>query len=196
MIAIVGDIDTGAPTTASWTSLVEVGRAAVAAGARVEAVGVVAEGPDGDRLLGRLARDGLGHAAVLRSAAASLEPADLGLALRYLPDLRVLVLLGVAEALMPAAVEGAAFAGATMLVVTTGNGAPTGLPPDAIVMQGPPNGAAGTFAGFVGHLAARLDGGASPTVAWSETVAALAIEPRTEWLSASEGVGWERRAPS
>jgi hypothetical protein len=182
VIAIVGDINSMGQARGPGTPVTPVGRAAVGAGATVEVVGVVAEGAEGDRSLVALARERLGHAALLRSAARSLEPADLGLALRYLSDLRVVVLLGVAEALLPAAVDGAAFAGATMLVVTDRDAVPVGLPGDAIVIQAPTTDAAGTFAGFVGQLAARLDSGASAADAWTEAMAALAVEPRTEWL--------------
>lgn len=182
MIAIVGDIGPAPTASGFGTRLPLAGRAAVAAGATVEVVGVVAEGPEGDRVLGELAGERLGHAAVLRSAANSLEAADLALALRYLPDLRVVVLLGVADALLPAAVDGAAFTGATVLVVTDRNAVPVGLSGDAIVIQAPPSDGAGTFAGFVGQLAARLDAGASAADAWTETTAALAVEPRPDWL--------------
>src|SRR6185369_17117871 len=137
------------------------------------------EGPDGDRALVELARERLGHAAVLRSAASSLESADLALALRYLPDLRVVALLGVGDSLVPAAVEGAAFSGARVLVVTNRDAAPAGLPGDAIAIQAPASDADGTFAGFVGRLTARLDAGASAADAWKETTAALAIKPKT-----------------
>ena len=182
MIAIVGDIDSPGRAVGLWPLVAPVGRAAVAAGATVEVVGVVAEGAEGDRELVGLAREHLGHAAVLRSAARSLEPADLGLALRYLPDLRVLVLLGVAEALLPAAVDGAAFAGATVLVVTAGEAIPDGLPAEAIVIKAPSDDGAGTFAGHIGSLAARLDAGAPVAAAWAETTDALAVESPGEWL--------------
>lgn len=182
MIALVGDINPSATASGFGRRLPLAGRAAVAAGATVEVVGVVAEGPDGDLALVELAREHLGHAAVLRSAASSLEAADLALALRYLPDLRVVALLGVADALLPAAVEGAAFSGATVLVVSDGEAVPLALPGDAIVIQAPASDAAGTFASFVGQLAARLDAGASAGDAWSDATAALAIEPKTEWL--------------
>lgn len=179
---MVGDIGGTATDSGVRTRLPLAGRAAVGAGARVEVVAVVAEGPDGDHVLGELARERIGHAAVLRSAARSLEAADLALALRYLPDLRVVVLLGVADVLLPAAMEGAAFSGATVLVVTDTDAVPVGLPGDAIVIQAPASDATGTFAGFVGHLAARLDAGASPGDAWTATTAALGIEPRTDRL--------------
>ena len=182
MIAIVGDIDSPGRAVGLWPLVAPVGRAAVAAGAPVEVVGVVAEGAEGDRELVGLAREHLGHAAVLRSAASSLEPADLGLALRYLPDLRVLVLLGVAEGLLPAAVDGAAFSGATVLVVTAGEAIPDGLPADAVVIQAPSGDGAGTFAGFIGSLAARLDAGAPVADAWAETTDALAVVSSSEWL--------------
>jgi hypothetical protein len=180
VIAIVGDIGPFA-TPSGFGRLSLAGRAAVAAGAKVEVVGVVAEGPDGDHALVELARERLGHAAVLRSAASSLEAADLALALRYLPDLRVVALVGVGDSLVPAAVEGAAFSGATVLVVTNDQAVPVGLPDDSIIIQAPPSDTEGTFARFVGQLAARLDAGASPGDAWAETTAALAIEARTDW---------------
>jgi hypothetical protein len=182
VIAIVGDVGQAASRPGFATRLPLVGRAAVAAGAKVEAVAVVPEGADGDHALGALARERVGHAAVLRSAAGSLEAADLALALRYLPDLRVVVLLGVDEALLPAAVDGAAFFGATVLVVTDGDAVPAGVPGEALVIQAPPSDAAGTFASFVGQLAARLDGGASAADAWAATASALAVEPRRDWL--------------
>jgi len=182
VIAIVGDIAPGASASGVGARLPRAGRAAVAAGATVETVGVVAEGPEGDRALGELARERLGHAAVLRSAARFLEPADLALALRYLPDLRVVVVLGAPDGLLPTAVDGAAFAGATLLVVTDRDAAPPGLPGDAIVIQAPAIDADGTFAGFVGQLAARLDAGSSVADAWAATIAALAVEPTTDWL--------------
>ena len=181
MIAIVGDIDPTSTASGFPTRLPLVGRAAVAAGAKVEVVGVADDGPNGDQALVALARERLGHAAVLRSPAGSLDTADLALALRYLPDLRVVVLLGVGDALLPAAIEGAAFSGAKVLAVTDGDAVPAGLPGDAVVMRAPPSDSAGTFAGFVGQLAARLDAGASAADAWTATTAALAIEPRTDW---------------
>jgi hypothetical protein len=181
VIAIVGDIDPTSTASGLSTRLRLVGRAAVAAGAKVEVVGVVDDGANADQALVALARERLGHAAVMRSPAGSLDTADLALALRYLPDLRVVVLLGVPDPLLPAAIEGAAFSGAKVLVVTDGDAVPTGLPGDAVVMQAPPNDSAGTFAGFVGQLAARLDGGASAADAWTATMATLGIEPGSDW---------------
>jgi len=118
----------------------------------------------------------------LRSGGASLDAADLSLALRYLPDLRAVVLLDVADSLLPAAVDGAAFAGATVLVVTNRDAPPVGLPDDAVVIQAPGSDADGTVAGFVGQLAARLDAGASASDAWKATTAALGVEPRSDWI--------------
>jgi len=62
---------------------VAVARAAVGAGAHVELVGKVGDGPDGDAILLSVARAGVGHVAVIRSPGvlaieetAALEPAE------------------------------------------------------------------------------------------------------------------------
>lgn len=157
-----------------------VARRAAATGAVVQVVGVVPDGPDGDARLMALVAAGVGHAAVLRTAARPLERADLDLALRYLPEVRVVVAANLDQDLLSVLVEGAGYAGAVLIVI-----APTsartaadvaGLPDSAIVLQAPASDPDGTFAGFVGALAARLDGGEVPEAAWDATVRALAVD--------------------
>ena len=104
-----------------------------------------------------------------------LDAADLELALRYLPDYRVVV---IAQALDPAAVaavvEAARWAGAALVVATPRGGEPPILPDDATVLEAPDD-AEGAFATLVGRYAAALDGGAQPAEAFA---------------GASSGTGW------
>ena len=154
---------------------------AAAAGSTVQVVGIIPDGTDGDRRLLALVAAGLGHAAVLRTASRPLEAADVELALRYLSDLRVVVAADPAPALLPALVDGAAYAGATLVVVEqAGQSSRTeNLPTSAIQLEAPKTDPDGTFAGFVGAFAARLDGGAVPADAWDATVRDLAVDPVT-----------------
>ncbi len=152
--------------------------AAARAGALVQAVGLVPEGPVGDRVVLELATVGVGHAAVLRSADRAMEAADLELALRYLPETRVMVLDSGTGPLVRAAADGAAWAGATLVVLA--HGAPgealAGLPDTAIVLDAPDRDPDGAFAGFVGDLAARLDAGGDPRAAWDGAGSAKAVD--------------------
>lgn len=151
-------------------------------GAAVQVVGIMPDGPTGDAGLITLAAAGVGHAAVLRSGPRQLEPADLELALRYLPDTRVVVAVGLAADAMAAAGAGAAFAGATLIVVTTsatGASDPDGLPQSAVVLRAPAADPDGAFAGFVATFATRLDAGEQASPAWDATVRTLAIDPVT-----------------
>ena len=160
------------------------------AGAQVQAIGIVPDGGDGDRRLIALAAAGIGHAAVLRTASRALEAADVELAVRYLPDLRVVVAIDPDTALLPALTDGAAYAGATLIVIDRADqtGGTGDLPSSAIVLEAPKDDADGTFAGFVGAFAARLDGGATPAAAWEATVRDLSVDPVTP--------GRSRRGPA
>jgi hypothetical protein len=94
---------------------------------------------------------------------ASLEAADIELALRYLPDYRVVV---VADQLAPAALDAAAAAArwaSAALVVIVGQGATpqAALGEDATVLQAPED-VDVSFARVVGEYAARLDRGELP----------------------------------
>jgi hypothetical protein len=163
-----------------------VARALAVRGGRVEIVGTVPPDGPGDRLLLELATAGVGHAAVLRTPATALDPADLELALRYLPDLRVIVLLDGRPLVGPAAAA-AAWSGAALIVA-----APADERPDALldlgerglVVAAPARDPDGAFAGLLADLALRLDGGEDLTAAWSSTVASLSVEPVTDRAAA------------
>jgi hypothetical protein len=174
---------------------VSVAAAVARAGGTAELVGRIGDDAAGDALVLDLDRRGIGHAALLRVAGAAtplwgprdplsdevppaglpLEPADLDLALRYLPDPAVVV---VVDPLPPAAldvvVDGVAFAGARLLVLASSAGA--SLPPEVLVVN-PPAVVDGAFALAVGRWAAAT--AASPTGA-----------PSLE--AVAEGVGWRR----
>lgn len=156
----------------------EIARRAAASGARIEVVGVVAATPAGDAMLLDLAAAATGHATVIRSAAEGIEPADLDLALRYLPDVRAVVLVDPEAPLLSVARGAASWSGASLVVVAaTGEVTDEGPGPAPIVLEPPATDPDGTFAGFVAALAVRLDAGEEPAVAWRSTIDALAVDP-------------------
>ena len=189
---------------------VTVGRVAASAGAEVQLVGKVGEGPVGDAVLLSLAHEGVGHVAVLRDAstptqlesegadreavldaieadAASDEPSaapasadvgpaldsgDLQLALRYLPDYRVVVVAdALDETALSTVVAAGRWAGAQLIVVVAAGSSVSGLPDDATVLEAPAADADGAFAAVVGAYAAALDRGASPAEAFASAKA-------------------------
>lgn len=181
-------------------------RVAAASGADVQLVGRAGEDPAGDAVVLSLADDRIGHVALLRDAGRAtplapeapepddvepaadldddrplpagltLDAADLELALRYLPDYRVLV---VADPLEPDALAGAAAAagwtGAQLIVILPPGVRPSGLPAGATILEAPPSDPDGAFATVVGAYATALDRGASPAEAFA---------------TASGGAGW------
>lgn len=114
------------------------------------------------------------------AARPGLDPADVDLALRFLPAAGVIVL---ADALsgdaIAAAAEGAAFATARLIVLVPAGATPPALPPDATVLETPPDDD-GSFARLVGLFAGALDAGADPKAAFEEAVAASGWEPIAE----------------
>lgn len=175
-------------------AVAEIARRAATAGSKVELVGLVPGDATWDTKLFDLAEAGVGHATVVRSARASMEAADLDLALRYLPDIGCVVLASPPSRLLDAALAGAEFAGAPLVIVgplddeslaaleargSAANagaaGASAGTTP--IVLDPPAHDPDGTFAGFVAALAHRLDRGDDPETAFRSTVAALAADP-------------------
>lgn len=161
-------------------SVGRVARTAAARGAAVQVVGVVPDDPEGDGLLMDMAAERIGHAAVLREPARDLESADLELALRYLPEVRVIVAVVMPPAVIATAAEYAAWSGASLIVLDPGHHGDAEPPPSvadgATIIEAPARDADGTFAGFVGSLAARLDAGATPADAWAATIRELAID--------------------
>lgn len=152
--------------------------------------GVVPATHAGDATLLELAAASIGHATVIRSAARGIEPADLDLALRYLPEVRAVVLVEPDAALLPVARSAASWSGASLVVVAppgatpgatpvaSAGAAPTEEPgPASIVLEPPERDPEGTFAGFVAALAVRLDAGEEPAAAWRSTIDALAVDP-------------------
>lgn len=181
VIAVIGRLGSG--------SAREIARRAAEGAARVELVATADPGPAGDRALGGLADAGIGHAAVLRSTAAALEPADVELALRYLPDVRVVVLAEPAGTLDAAAADAAAWSNAALVVVAAPDAEPRDAEPrradgpgdlrqaaGAFVLMAPSVDPDGSFAGVVAALAVRLDGGEAPASAWVATTTALGLE--------------------
>lgn len=172
--------------------------AAARAGAPVQVVGRIGDGPDADHLLLALANGGVGHVAILRDSASAtpiepepsldpdpsgdepapeahpleLEAADVELGLRYLTDYRVVVLVPPTRGAVLAAVADAArWSSARLLVVTDATVEPSGpLPDDAIVLEAPERDPDGDFATLVGRLAAALDSGVDPAGAFRDVV--------------------------
>jgi hypothetical protein len=106
------------------------------------------------------------------TAGASLEAADIDLALRYLTEFAVLVLADSAASDVVRVVGAAAgWAGSKLIVVVpTGDPVPEGLPPDAIAFEAPGVDPDGAFAAMVGSFAAALDVGGDPAEAFRSTV--------------------------
>ncbi|HYK96111.1 MAG TPA: hypothetical protein VE011_09640 [Candidatus Dormibacteraeota bacterium] len=162
-------------------AVLEIARRAAATGARTEVVGAASGGAEGDRQLLQVASAGVGHATVTRSAAGpepGIEPADLELALRYLPDVRAIVLVAPAGPLLATAAAAAGFTAATVVVVGPVDAAALDAvgSPQLIVLDPPGRDPDGAFAGVVAALATRLDAGDEPAAAWAATVSMLAVE--------------------
>lgn len=167
----------------SGVSVAEIAQRAAASGARTEIVGVAPVGGSGDRQLAELATARVGHATVTRSGATGIEPADLELALRYLPDVRVIALVAPIAPLLATALAASTWSGAALIVIgpldadaVTAVAAANG-PGTPIVLDPPARDPDGAFAGVIAALAVRLDAGEDPAGAWGSTVAAFAIDP-------------------
>jgi hypothetical protein len=110
----------------------------------------------------------------------TLEPADIELALRYLPDYRVLV---VAESLASDALQvvlaASRWSGAAMILVVPQGSEPLDLP-DATILEAPADDPDDAFASVVGGYAAALDRGEEPAEAFA---------------SASTASGWAAATP-
>jgi hypothetical protein len=97
-----------------------------------------------------------------------LEPADIELALRYLPDYRVLV---IADAIPAESLEvvlaASRWSGAALIVLIQHDSEPPALSPEATVLEAPDGDPDGAFAGVVGAYAAALDRGEEPAEAFA-----------------------------
>jgi len=171
--------------------VVEIARRAAAAGSKVELIGLVPGDPSWDTTLFEVAQAGVGHATVVRSARSSMEAADLDLALRYLPDIRCVVLAAAPAQLLETAVAGADYAGAPLVIVGpldpetmaaleargAGDAGTAGRAPAPVILEPPAQDPDETFAGFVAALAVRLDQGEPAESALRSTLVALAVDP-------------------
>ena len=154
-------------------------RAAAGGGARVEVIGVAPAGADGDRQLLDLASAGVGHATVTRSGASTIEPADLELALRYLPDIRAIVLVAPDASLLRTAADGSSWSAATLVLIGPLAEDAVGVAEAAAatVLEPPAQDPEEAFAGLVAAFARRLDAGEKPAAAWRSTLNALSVDP-------------------
>jgi hypothetical protein len=110
-----------------------------------------------------------------------LDAADVELALRYLPEYRVIVVVDpLDDAALRAAGDATRWAGAALVVVVPAGTAASGsLDPETTVLEAPADDAR-AFARLVGEYAAALDRGEPPADAFA---------------TASGGVGWTAAAP-
>jgi hypothetical protein len=171
-VIVVGILAPDAATVGS------IARRAAGRDVRVELVGVAAPGPAGDRLLLGFSAAGVGHATVTRSDAPGVEPADLELALRYLPDVRAIVIVAPDAILVRVAAAGAAWSGAALVVVgpVGDDAAAAAGVASAVVLEAPQHDPDEAFAGLVAEFARRVDAGESVDRAWRSTLAALAVD--------------------
>ena len=110
------------------------------------------------------------------AAGLSLEPADIELALRYLPDYRVLVVAdSLGEPSLRVALAAASWNGAALVVIVPAGSKQKPGGDDATVIEAPPDDLDDAFAEIVGTYAAAIDRGEEPAEAFA---------------SASSTVGW------
>jgi hypothetical protein len=159
---------------------VEVARRAADSGVRTEIVGVAPTDDAGDRLLIELSEAGVGHATVTRSAAGGIEAADLELALRYLPDVRAIILVRPGASLLAPALAAGSWSGAPLVIV--GPLDPEGVaildaaPSSPTVLEPPADDREGSFAGLLVALALRLEAGEDFAHAWRATMKPLSVD--------------------
>jgi hypothetical protein len=126
------------------------------------------------------ADDGVGRLTTAQSAGAdsspppTLDAADVGLAMRYLSDYRVIVVVHPAdEGIVREVVAATSWASAHLVCITLPDASvPMDLPRDAVVLAATDD-AAG-LAGLLGRYVAAVDGGDAPEAAFQATLAAPA----------------------
>jgi sugar/nucleoside kinase (ribokinase family) len=110
----------------------------------------------------------------------ALDAADIDLALKFLSQASVIVLAGpLPEAGVSAAVEGASFAEARLIVLVPAGSVPPTVPVEATVLEAPPDDD-GSFGRLVGLFAGALDVGVDPAAAFAEAVSAAGWEPTAD----------------
>jgi hypothetical protein len=106
-----------------------------------------------------------------------IDAADLELALRYLPDYRVIVVAsGLDAPAMATVVAAAGWSGARLVVLDDGAAATDALPPDATVLAQPLE-ADTAFAAVVARYAVELDRGTEPGAAFAAASSAVGWQP-------------------
>ena len=117
---------------------------------------------------------GQSSAVIDRSAWPSLEREDLQLALRYLPDVRAIIVAEpLTDAVMTAVTEAASYLAAPVVAVSAGTGSPSA----DLVLAAPMSDPDGAFAEVLGQLGAALDAGLSVDDAFREVRAKLGAAP-------------------
>ncbi len=107
-----------------------------------------------------------------------LDAADVELALRYLPEHRVIVMADpVGASVARAAADAAAFAGATLVAVVAAGQTPHAAFDVATVFEAPEDDADGAFAALVGRFAAAIDAGRPIAEAFGAVRLELGWEP-------------------
>jgi hypothetical protein len=140
-------------------------------------VGSVSDDVKGDATITQLGREGIGHAALLRmptSGAPRLDAADIELGLRYVSDCRVLVVAdSLDSAALAAAVEGASYHRAPLVIAASMNAeAEASMPEDATLLEPPEDVEDAAFAALVGNYVAQLDAGRGAADAWRDALTA------------------------
>jgi len=111
----------------------------------------------------------------------ALEAGDVEMALRYLTGPSVVVVAeGLAPSALAAAVQGAAFSEAKLVVLAEPGATSLAGIPDAATVLEKPLADDGSFARLVGAFAASLDAGADPAKAFRDGVAASGWEPSAD----------------
>jgi ribokinase len=109
-----------------------------------------------------------------RSDWPALEPEDVELALRYLPDIRAIIVAELMpEPVVKAVTTAASYAAARVVVVAD----PASSPDVDIVLAAPVSDADGAFAELLGQLSAVLDRGVGVEEAFREVNAQLGVTP-------------------
>jgi hypothetical protein len=110
------------------------------------------------------------------AARPDLEAADIDLAIQFLPQAKVVVLAGpLADGVVTAAAEAAAFESAQLVVLATGGAVPAGLPAATTILETPPDDD-GSFGRMVGIYAGALDAGVEAAAAFREAIGAAGWE--------------------
>jgi sugar/nucleoside kinase (ribokinase family) len=109
-----------------------------------------------------------GNAPADEPAGLSVDAADLELALRYVPDYRVLVVAGDLDpSALDAVVAAAGWSGADLVVLAPDGASMTGIPDTATALQRPATDPDGAFAAMVAGYAVALDRGDDPRSAFA-----------------------------